>query len=407
MQKILVCGGRPLCGRIRVSGSKNAALPIIFATLITSGISHLENVPDIGDVQVAIELIEKLGARVSREKSTLTVDTRELSFCDPPVSLTSSIRASTYLLGAMLSRFGLFHTGEFGGCNFSPRPIDMHIDAARAFGASYDGRTLFANRLHGAEIHFSKVSVGATANALIMAFSAEGESVIYGGAREPHILNLIDYLRSTGAKIDIYEDRITVLRGKLGGGDVRIIGDMIEAGTYLSAGLMTDGEVTVEGFCPDELSPFTTALISLGALVRAQADSISVASGDRYRFTSVIAEPYPAFPTDLQPIVAPLMARRLGGLIVDRVWRERFGYLDSLRLFGVISHAHDGYALIEGSSLHPARTSATDLRGGAAALITALAADGESEIDNAKIIHRGYESLEEKLAQLGAKIKII
>ena len=404
MKKIVVRGNKSLSGCVSVGGSKNAALPIIFASIITHGVSVIENVPNIGDVSVAIELIESLGARVRREGSTLYIDTRELSYREPDASLMSKIRASTYLLGAMLSRFGVFRATEFGGCNFSLRPIDMHINAAISFGAAYRDGVLTADRLVGCEINFMKVSVGATVNAIIMSSAAEGTTVIFRAAREPHITSLIEYLNSAGARISQTDDKVVVRGGKLSGGRVRIIGDMIEAGTYLSAALATRGDITVSDFSPAEISPFLMMLTELGAVLSVSERSVTLSSGRNSRFISVRANPYPDFPTDLQPIAAPLMASRLGGVIIDNVWQSRFGYLDTLSAFGVKSYHKDGFALINKSKIKRASVSAPDLRGGAASVICALIAEGESVISDAEIIYRGYDSLEEKLRNLGANI---
>lgn len=405
MEKIVIEGNKPLIGRVSVSGSKNAALPIIFASVITSGVSVIENVPDIGDVRVALSLIESLGAVVRREKYTLYIDTLELSYAVPDRALASKIRASTYLLGAMLSRFGVFETTEFGGCNFSSRPIDMHIEAAVRFGARFESGRLVATGLRGCEINFKKVSVGATVNAIIMSAAADGVTVIRGAAREPHILSLVEYLNSAGASISLSSDKIIVRPSTLGGGRVRIIGDMIEAGTFLSAALITGGSVTVCDFSPVEILPLLDTLSELGAELSLTDNSVSLISHEKSKFTKVTANPYPAFPTDLQPIVAPLMAARSGGVIIDNVWRGRFGYLDTLRAFGIKSKHADGYAVINKSKIKNAAVTAPDLRGGAACIITALFAKGESTVYNPEIIYRGYENLEQKLSSLGASIK--
>lgn len=406
MKKIILSGKRPLSGRVEISGSKNAALPIIFASVITRGVSIIENAPDIGDVSVALRLIEMLGAKSERIGSTLHIDTRNMHYSAPDRALMAEIRASTYLLGAELSRFGIFEYADFGGCSFSPRPIDMHITAARAFGAEERGGFLLADRLLGCELNFDKVSVGATVNSLIMAAAADGTTVIRGGAREPHVLCLVDYLRSAGAYIDVSDGVFTVTGGELSGGRVRVIGDMIEAGTYLAAGLITDGEVTVSGICPDELFSFLPVLYGLGADISTERSELTVRRRGQGAGLALRAEPYPGFPTDLQPIAAPLMAFSAGGVIVDRVWRGRFGYLSALARQGVISRSLEGCAIIGKSKIKKAAVTAPDLRGGAASLLCALAADGESEINNAEIIYRGYERIEEKLSSLGADIKL-
>ena len=404
MRSIRIIGGKRLFGTVEVSGSKNAALPILFSTITTRGISVIRRVPDIGDVRVAISILESLGASVIRIGDTLTVDTRSLHYRDPSPTLTSAIRASTYLLGASLSRFGLCRISSVGGCSFSDRPIDMHLHATLAFGGVREGDLISCSKLSGCELDFPIKSVGATINSIIMAASAKGRTVISGHASEPHIESLIDFLVSAGASISFSEREIIVEGRELHGGDVTVIGDMIEAGSYLAAGLITGGEVTVTGCDVSHLGAFNRAVSMLGASVTAKESSVTVHSEGRYSFIRVTAAPYPAFPTDLQPIIAPLMARGAGGEIFDTVWTSRYGYLASLTPFGLSYSLKDGYATVNRSDLNAGETRATDLRGGMSALLCALAADGESVIHGAEIIMRGYERPELKLRSLGATV---
>lgn len=407
MKQIRIRGGTPLFGEVCVSGSKNAALPIIFATIACKGKHRLDNVPDIGDVDTALRIIEQLGAKIIRSGTTLYIDTIELTYREPDESLTSRIRASSYLLGAMLARFGRCRLTATGGCNFSHRPIDLHIYAARTLGASVTEDTLYApDGLRPSVLRFPVASVGATANALIMAASADGVSEIYNYAREPHITALSSFLVSAGASIFFDDEKITVRGGSLSGGSAVMIGDMIEAGTYLAAGIITGGEVTVRGADSRELSSFVELLTALGCTVDCDTDTIRARALRGPDSVTVEAMPYPAFPTDLQPIAAPLIARLGCGMIIDRVWRERFGYLAALADFGVRYRSGDGCAEIYRSELHSARVTAPDLRGGAACLLCALAAEGESTINNAEIILRGYDSLDKKLRHIGAAVDI-
>ncbi len=406
MRTIKIRGGSSLSGAVRASGSKNAALPILFATVITRGISVIRNVPDISDTRVTVSILESLGATVSRLGDALTVDTRSLQYCDPPSHLVSSIRASTYLLGASLSRFGVCRICGVGGCGFSYRPIDMHVYACCALGGVVDGEYIRAPSLSGGEICFSKKSVGATVNSIILAAAANGKTVIRGHALEPHIKALADYLISAGASISISDDEITVEGRELHGGAVTVIGDMIEAGSYLAAGLITGGEVTVTGCDPSHLYSFNRALALLGATVISDQASVTVRGNGAFLRTAVTAAPYPDFPTDLQPIIAPLMAYGAGGEIRDTVWTTRYGYLASLLPFGFVYQMRGDTAVIAGVHLHSGETEATDLRGGMSAVLCALSASGESAIHGAEHIMRGYERLDCKLNSLGASVII-
>ncbi len=405
MKKIVVNGARHLDGEITVSGSKNAALPIIFACILVNGVSEIDNLPDIGDVRVALSLLRSFGAVIERRDSTTYIDTRALTYTDPDVSLVEKIRASTYLLGSCLSRFGRCPVMSFGGCNFSLRPIDMHIDACRSLGAALCDDTLLCDRLRGSVIEFDKASVGATVNAILLAASAEGETLIRGCAVEPHIDSLICFLNSCGASIRREGREMRIVGRELHGGRIRVIGDMIEAGSYLALSLMTGGKIKTLNSPTDDMTAILESLTALGADIYSSGDILgaSISSG---KYLSLTASPYPGFPTDLQPLMAPLMAQNLGGEIIDTVWHTRFGYLKGLSSFGVSSRVEGNRAVIFESEITNATTYAPDLRGGMAALMCALTARGESEILSAEIILRGYEKLEEKLCALGADIKI-
>ena len=403
MGKFTVNGGRPLVGSVRVSGSKNAALPMIFATVITGGVSRFYNLPDITDVSDALGIIKELGAKVWREGEVTFIDTRQMRYTSPGLSRVRKIRASTYLIGACLARFRKAEILPFGGCSFSHRPIDMHLDAAVKFGAEIDGNTLKAKRLQPAEIIFRQPSVGATVNSLILAAGIKGESRLIGAAKEPHIRALISYLQSAGAKISESDGIITVQGGELHGGVGVIPGDMIEAGTYLAASLVTGGEVRVYGFDTRELSAFTSPLRFAGVIEELSEEGI-ILRGKPRREISVITGAYPVFATDLQPIFSTVLAVSRGGRIEEQVWRSRFGYLDELSKLG-LSYSRDGnVARIFPSSIIPGRVIATDLRGGAAAVILALLADGESEISSGELVLRGYDSFVEKLRGIGAEV---
>ena len=403
MNKFIIRGNRPLSGSISVSGSKNAALPILFSTILLNGISVIENLPDITDVNVALEIISHFGAKISRSADVVTLDTSALVYKSPPENLTSKIRASSYLIGACLSRFGRAEIQRFGGCNFDNRPIDMHLYSARCLGAETGDNIIVSKKLVGADIYFPKISVGATVNAILMSVGAEGVTRIFGYAKEPHVISLIEFLRSAGASITLSDECITVFSSVLSSGRAKIIPDMIEAGTYIALSLLTDSELKICGADMMHLSSFLAPLLTCGADIFEQGQEISV----RGRINSeldIITAPYPAFPTDLQPQTAPLLAKFCGGTIREGVWHNRFGYLSELSKFGVEYKLFDGYAKIFPSKLKSASATAPDLRGGAALLLSALSADGVSEIFNSDIIKRGYDGIMQKLCALGADI---
>ncbi len=403
MGRFIISGGKPLYGKIRVSGSKNAALPIIFSSLATRGVSRLYNLPDISDVTDALSIIREFGAKIWGEGGVTFIDTRELHYKRPSLDRVRRIRASTYLIGGCLGRFGVAELLPFGGCSFSHRPIDMHLDAAEKFGAEIAENTLTAKELKGTEIHLRVPSVGATVNSLILAASAVGETVISGSAREPHIRSLISYLESAGAKIKVKGDVITVTGGELHGGTAVIPGDMIEAGTFLAASIVTEGRVRVSGFDPRELKAFTSPLLSSGVIEDVSGGSIMLV-GRPKREVSVVTGAYPGFATDLQPIFATILAASRGGVIEERVWQSRFGYLDELARLGLSYRREGNLARIFPSLIYSGRVTSPDLRGGAAAVILALLAEGESTVEGGELILRGYDSFAEKLRSLGADI---
>ena len=404
MGAFIVRGGAPLFGSVRVSGSKNAALPVIFASIATCGVSEIEDLPDISDVSAALEILAHLGAGIERRGRATLIDTGDLTYRPIPPELIRRLRASTYLLSACLVRFGLAEIGEFGGCNFSPRPIDMHLYALASHGATIECSLIRSGALYPSEISFPKRSVGATVNALIAAAGIRGTSRIAGCALEPHIMTLIDYLRSAGAIITLEGDTATVSGSSLVGGRVRISGDMIEAGSFLAASVMTGGNIGVRGAVGEELSSFLSPFAAAGSSA-SLGDAVRLVGAPKERIRIVTA-PYPGYPTDLQPIAAPMLAFS-GGILTDTVWQGRFGYLEQLSRFGIKSRALGMSAEIFPSELRPAEVTAPDLRGGMALMLAALATDGESIIHSGELLLRGYERLVEKLTVLGAEISYL
>lgn len=407
MKSFVILGGKPLVGKVTVSGSKNSALPILFATVIARGESVIENLPKIGDTEAALTILSELGADIRFDGNTARINTESLVYSEPSSALTSRIRASTYLIGSLLARFGRCRLSTFGGCNFADRPIDIHLDAAYRLGARREGEMLFADCLRPTEITLRLPSVGATVNTLLLASAIKGKTVIRGFAREPHIITLIEFLRSAGAKIELSDKEITVEGGDLHGGRVRIDGDVLEAATLLVAGAITNGRVGALGVDLEATTSVTRALSALGLSVKCEGDTLFCERGEYSYYSEIVARPYPGFPTDLQPIFAPLFAALSGGKITDTVWRERFGYLDELTRLGVKSARLTDGALIYKSRQHSGTATAPDLRGGMSLVLSALHSHGESRIYSAEKILRGYERLDEKLSALGADIKIL
>ena len=393
----------PLAGKIQVDGSKNAALPIIFSSIAIPGVSRLVGVPKISDVDISLDILCNMGATVTYDGDTLVINTKDLTYRAPDASAVSKIRASSYLIGACLARFGRAKVQPFGGCNFDTRPIDMHLAAATAFGADLVGDDLTAPSLRAADVYFDKVSVGATINAIIMASTAKGASRIFGYAKEPHVIALVEFLRSAGADITLLDDHVLIRGRELSNASATVIPDMIEAGTYITLSLMSGGAVTVGGACISHLASYLDILRQGGAEIFLTGSDI-VARGRISRPISVSTAPYPGFPTDLQPIIAPLLAFSAGGEIREGVFLGRFGYLAELSKFGVQYELYDGYAKILNSKLHSAIATAPDLRGGAALMLSALAAEGESVINNADLVWRGYANVLQKLQTVGAQI---
>ncbi|MBQ8269227.1 MAG: UDP-N-acetylglucosamine 1-carboxyvinyltransferase [Clostridia bacterium] len=405
MEKLTVRGGRPLGGTVRVSGSKNAALPLIFATVLTESVCVIENVPRIRDVEISLEILSSMGAQVRWEKrGSLAICTENMRLAAPPEHLVCSLRASTYLMGAMLGRFGRAYVQNFGGCNFSPRPIDMHLFAAKALGADLENNDILApHGLRGAVIAFDKVSVGATVNALLMAVRAEGRTVIENAAAEPHVENLIVFLRSMGAAISRLGSALVVDGSDLRGGRAAVVGDMIEGGTYLLSGLATGGTVSVEGCDAVHLSSFLSILRRGGAFVKTEGGRITV-SGRLIAPIMLKTAPYPGFPTDLQPQTALIGALHNGAVVTETVFPGRFGYLEALSDMG-LSYVRSGSgAYLFPSRLYAGSVMAEDLRGGAALVLAALSAEGESVIYGISAVLRGYENIVEKFSSLGANI---
>ncbi len=409
-----IAGGRRLSGEITASGAKNAALPILFASLLFEKGCEIENLPDIRDVSVALSILRKLGC----DPVELTDGAWHISGGNVPhglcLSEAAALRAGVYLLGACLPVFGKVTIPYPGGCNFGRRPIDYHLAALRKMGASIEEKdgmiTARAEKLYGAEIFLPRPSVGATVNILLAAALAEGTTELYGAAAEPHINDLIRFLQSGGAKITLFGDGHIRMQGVSALSPIRhrLIGDSIEAATYLLFGAVTGGQVTVKGVVPDEFDAFSDVMKRIGCQLTANRDAITLYPTAHMQATDVTTAPYPAFPTDLQPPITACLALAEGeSHITEAVWQDRFGYIGELQKLGANVTLCQSTLTVRQSIPHGGHVTATDLRGGAALLLLAGCASGESLLFSGETVERGYERLDEKLRMLGADIERI
>lgn len=413
MSEMVIFGGQRLAGEIRVSGAKNAALPILFATLlIEKEPVFLENIPDISDVRLTLSILESIGVRGEKSGDGYLLFSDEVCPNGVDVGSIGKIRGSSYLMGALLGRCGYVRMPLPGGCDFGGRPIDLHLFALEKLGAicGYeDGELLLtAKKLHGARIDFPSVSVGATVNAVLAAVSADGETLITNAAREPHVCDLCRFLNQCGARISgIGGANIQIQGGyPLHGCQYRIIDDVIELGTYLAAGVATGGRVSVCGRFFSSAESVILPLYEMGVKVSETADKIAVNAEDPFFATRLTTAPYPGFPTDLHPLFTLLLALSSGeGSLCETVWKERFRYLEELQKMGARVERRGTNVITNSSRLKGAKVRCVDLRAGAALVVAGLAAEGETVIENAELIARGYESIIPKLRALGAQIE--
>jgi UDP-N-acetylglucosamine 1-carboxyvinyltransferase len=418
MEKYFIHGGKPLYGEIEISGAKNAAVAIIPAALMVDGICRLENIPQISDADMLLTILEQLGARFKIiNRNTVDIDCTNVHYNDAPYDLMRKIRASYYLIGSMLGRFGAAKTTMPGGCNFGVRPIDQHIKGMTALGANVEvaGGFVYADtpdgKLHGARIYLDKVSVGATMNIIIAASMAHGRTVIENAAREPHIVDLANFLNSMGADVRGAGTETVKINGveKLHGGTYAIIPDQIEAGTYMAAVAAAGGEVRIKNVIPRHLESITAKLREMGVTVIEGEDSVLVKSSGRIRRANVKTMPYPGFPTDMQPQISTALCLANGtSVITEGVFDNRYKYVNELRKMGAQIQVDGRTAVIEGiEKFTGAPVAACDLRAGAAMDIAGLCAEGETEVEDVHYIERGYENFVGKLRALGADIVLV
>ncbi len=417
MDQYVIHGGTTLRGEVEISGAKNAAVAIIPAALLVQGVCRIENIPQISDTDTLLTILAELGARVSYlNKSTIEIDCTNAHYQDAPYDLMRKIRASYYLIGSMLGRFGSAKTTMPGGCNFGVRPIDQHIKGMRALGADIDvkGGFVYANarggKLHGARIYLDKVSVGATMNIMIAAVLAQGRTIIENAAREPHIVDLANFLNSMGADVRGAGTDSIKVNGveRLHGGIYTIIPDQIEAGTYMVAAAATGGEVLIRNVIPKHLESISAKLRETGTFVEEYEEAVLVRGTGKLQKINLKTMPYPGFPTDMQPQFGVLLCLADGtSVITEGIYDNRFKYVNELRKMGAEIQVDGRVAVIDGGNrLSGALVHACDLRAGAAMVIAGMAAAGETVIEDVHFIERGYERFVEKLSALGADISV-
>ena len=417
MARYEINGGNPLVGTVTISGAKNAAVAILPAALLVSGKCRVENVPDISDVRILLDILEGMGVRLSYpEPHVVELDSTGVQCTMPDPELVKKMRASYYLMGALLGRFGHAHVALPGGCNFASRPIDQHIKGFLALGADVDETEEYIalkpseEGLHGARISLDMASVGATVNIMVAATLLPGQTIIENAAKEPHIVDLANFLNTMGARITGAGTDTVKIRGvnSLRGGTYAIIPDQIEAGTYMAAVTATGGNILVQNVIPKHMECITTKLQEMGAKVIVFDDSIRVMRSGPLRQTTVKPRPYPGFPTDMQAQACVCMALARGtSRLTESVYETRFfGYCTELENMGANIRIDGKTALVQGvEQLHGSTVYAHDLRAGAALVIAGLSAKGTTTVEDIHYVERGYEDLIGKLTALGADIR--
>lgn len=413
MDRLVIKGGNPLFGRVEISGAKNAAVAILPATILaSSGICQIDNIPDIEDVNCLERIVEGLGCKVSRNKNSVMIDCTKLNTVKANTEDVRKMRASYYLIGALLGRFKKACVELPGGCPIGVRPIDQHIKGFEALGAkvviNHGCVVVNADRLIGTNIFFDVVSVGATINVMMAATLAEGVTVLENVAKEPHVVDVANFLNSMGANIKGAGTDVIRITGveRLKGCSYSVIPDQIEAGTFMIAAAATNGRVTIENVIPKHLESISAKLIEMGAEVIENDDSITVSSSGRLKAVNIKTQPYPGFPTDVQqPLTALLSVAEGRSIVNESIWECRFKHVDELKKMGANIKVEGRTAIIDGvEKLTGAVVKATDLRAGAAMVIAGLIAEGKTEVTDIEHIDRGYPNIERKFKSLGADI---
>ncbi|MBE6551044.1 MAG: UDP-N-acetylglucosamine 1-carboxyvinyltransferase [Ruminococcaceae bacterium] len=417
MDKIVIHGGKPLNGEISVSGMKNAAVAIVLSTLLVEDKCLIENLPDIADINVSLEILRSMGAKVERkDRNTAYIDTRSAKQGVSPYDLVRKMRASYYLIGAELGRFGRAYVGCPGGCDFGQRPIDQHIKGFEALGAKVTVRDGYIDAntdegLKGTSIYMDVVTVGGTINTMIAAVKAEGTTIIENAAHEPHVVDTANFLNACGAKISGAGTDVIKIRGvkQLHGTTYPIIPDMIEAGTYMILAAATGGRIRVSNLIPKHIDSISAKLVEMNVNVEEEDEAVVVERKGDLSKVNIKTLPYPGFPTDMNPQIGVLACLANGtSMITEGVFENRFRYVEELKRMGAEIKVDGRVAVISGKGeLMGARVRAVDLRAGIAMVIAGLAASGITEIDDIYHIQRGYERVIEKLSAVGADIKLI
>ena len=415
LDKFIITGGQRLTGEVTVSGAKNAVVAILPATILAEDVCRIENIPNISDVTAMVNILKSMGAGIKYiNRSTLEIDTRFVRSHVVEHDLTKQLRASYYLIGALIGRFHKAQVAMPGGCYLGLRPIDQHIKGFEALGAEVTMEenamvNVQAEHLLGNSVYLDVVSVGATINVMLAAVKARGLTVIENAAKEPHIVDLANFLNTMGADVRGAGTDVIKIRGveKLHGCEYSIIPDQIEAGTYMVAAAATRGDVLVKNVIPKHLESITAKLIEVGATVIEDDEAVRVIMNKRPGHCNIKTMPHPGFPTDMQPQFSTLLCLAEGtSFVSESVWDNRFRYTEQLTRMGATIHVNGKTAVIEGvESLKGAPIRADDLRAGAAMLIAAMAANGVSELEEIQHIERGYENVVDKFRSLGAKIE--
>ncbi len=416
MEQYVIKGGNPLVGEVEIGGAKNAALAILAASIMTDETVTIENLPNVRDINALLEAMAEIGARIDRTDAH-TVKISGAFVKDVPVDYESmkKIRASYYLLGALLGKYKRAEVILPGGCNIGSRPMDLHIKGFRALGADVEIRggavAASARHLRGSHIYLDKVSVGATINIMMAASMAEGKTIIENAAKEPHVVDVANFLNSMGANIRGAGTDVIRIVGveKLHRTEYSIIPDQIEAGTFMFAAAATKGDVMVKNVIPKHLEATTAKLLEIGCEVEEFDDAVRVVASKPLRNTQVTTLPYPGFPTDMQPQMTVLLGIATGvSTVTESIFENRFKYVDELTRMGAAIKVESSIAIITGVDRYMgARVSAPDLRAGAALVIAGLAAEGITIVDDIYYIQRGYENFEGKLRGLGAQIELV
>ena len=417
MDKLIIKGGTHLKGEVNISGAKNAAVALLPAALLIDGTCTISNVPNISDVKITCKILEKLGVIITwNSNNELTLDTRNITSTVAPLDMTSKFRASYYLIGALLGRCKEATVGLPGGCNLGARPIDQHIKGFEALGATVEvsqGKvSASAIKLVGTSIYMDMVSVGATINVMLASVLANGTTVIENAAKEPHIVDVANFLNTMGADIrgagtDVI--KINGVKKLTGNATYSVVPDQIETGTFMLAAVATKGDLLIRNCIPEHLDCLTAKILEMGANVESEGDTIHVWTNKRPNRANIKTQPYPGFPTDLQPQMGVCLALANGtSIIKEGIWESRFQYTAELNKMGAQITDQGKSAIFEGvKELCGAPVEATDLRAGAALIIAGIAAKGETSISNLIYIDRGYENIEDKFRKIGANIQRI